>query len=87
MDQFLWGLAFCFVYVDDILIFRPDLLSHVDHIRKVFELCRLHGLTIGLPKGKFAVSEVEFLDHNLNSSGCRSLIKHTSTIMEVSWHG
>ena len=50
------------------------------HLREVLELCCLHGLTIGLPKCGFEVSEVEFLGHNLTSTGCRPLIKHTSAI-------
>ena len=33
MDQVLGDLPFCFVYVDDILIFSKDLSSHVDHLR------------------------------------------------------
>ena len=47
MDQVLGGLPYCFVYVDDILVFSPDLSSQVVHPREVFELCRLHGLTVG----------------------------------------
>ncbi len=66
---------YCFVYVDDILVFSPDLSSHVIHLREVLELCRLHGLTVGLPKCVFAVSEIEFLGHNLTSSGCQPLSK------------
>ena len=75
MDQVLGDLPFCFVYVDNILIFSPDISSHVDHLCEVFELCHLHGLTIGLLKCKF-------LGHNLNSSRCRPLVKHTSAIRE-----
>ena len=75
MDQVLGDLLFCFVYVNNILIFSPDISSHVDHLREVFELCRLHSLTIGLPKCKF-------LGHNLNSSRCHPLVKHTSAIRE-----
>ena len=82
MDQVLGGLPYCFVYVDDILVFSPDLSSHVVHLREVLELCRLHGLTVGLPKCVFAVSEIEFLGHNLTSSGCKPLSKHTSAIKE-----
>ncbi len=66
MDQVLEGFPFCFENVDDILIFSPDLASDRDHLWEVFKLCHLHGLTIGLLKCKFAVSEVEFLGHNLN---------------------
>ncbi len=61
MDQILGDLPFCFVYVDDILVFSKDLSSHVQHLRDVLLLCREHGLTIGLPKCQFAVSEIEFL--------------------------
>ena len=78
--RFLEGLPYCFVYVDDILVFSPDLTLHMVHLREVLELCCLHGLTIGLPKCGFEVSEVEFLGHNLTSTGCRPLIKHTSAI-------
>ena len=78
--RFLEGLPYCFVYVDDILVFSPDLTFHMVHLREVLELCCLHGLTIGLSKCDFAVSEVEILGHNLTSTGCRPLIKHTSAI-------
>ena len=39
MDQVLGDLLFCFVYVDNILIFSRDLSSNVDRLRKVFRLC------------------------------------------------
>ena len=38
MDQILGDLPFCFVYVDDILIFSPDQDTHVQHLRQVLEL-------------------------------------------------
>ena len=42
MDQILGDLPFCFVYVDDILIFSPDEDTHKQNLRQVFELLRLH---------------------------------------------
>ena len=80
MDQILGDLPFCFVYVDYILIFSPDLDTHVHNLRQIFELLCLHGLTIGLPKYVFAIPELEFLGHQLSSSGCSPLDKNTSTI-------
>ena len=62
MDQILGNLPYCFVYIDDILVFSPNLSSHVQHLHDVLELCRVHGLTIGLGKCEFAVPETEFLD-------------------------
>ena len=57
MDQILGNLPYCFVYIDDIRIFSPDLTSYVQHLCDILELCRAHGLTIGLGKCKFAVPE------------------------------
>ena len=39
-DQIFQGLRYCFVYVDDVLIFSPDLVSHLEHVRTVFDLLR-----------------------------------------------
>ena len=55
MNQILGDLPFCFNYVVDILIYSPDLPTHVHHLRKVLKLLRLHGLTIVLPKCVFAI--------------------------------
>ena len=80
IDLVLGELPFCFVYVDDILIFSKDLSSHVDNLWEVFYLCRKHGLTIGLPKCEFDGSKIEFLGHLLSASGCSSLMKYSAAI-------
>ena len=80
MDQILGDLSFCFVYLDDILTFSPDDNTHVQNLPQVFELLRLHGLHISLPKCVFAVSKLEFLGHNLFNSGYSPLDKHTYAI-------
>ena len=82
MDQILDNLPDCFVHIDDILIFSPDLTYHVQHLHDVLELCRAHGLTIGLGKCKFAKPETEFLGHRLSSTGLHPLPKHKSAIQD-----
>ena len=82
MDQILGNLPYCFVYIDDILVFSPNLTSHVQHLRDVLELCHVHGLRIGLGKCEFAVSKTEFLGHCLPSSGLHPLQKQTSAIQD-----
>ena len=37
MDQIL-NLPYLFVYIDDILVFSPDLTSHVQHLRNIPDL-------------------------------------------------
>ena len=80
MNQILGDLPYCFVYVDDILVFSKDLTSHVQHLQDVLLLCREYGLTIGLLKCQFAVKEIEVLGHHLTTSGCSPLSKHSAAI-------
>ena len=80
MDQVLGDLPFCFVYMDDTLIFSKNLSLHVDHLCKVFLLYCQHGLMIGLLKCEFAVSKIEFLGHLLSDNGCLPLTKHSAAI-------
>ena len=46
MDGILRGIAFSFVYLDDILVASPDEKTHMDHLRQVFQLLDHHGLMI-----------------------------------------
>jgi len=48
MDRIFGDLPFCFVYLDDILVFSPDFTTHAAHLRDVLLLCRQHGLTVNL---------------------------------------
>ena len=77
MVQIRGNLPYCFVYIDNILVFSPDLSTHVQNLQDVLELCHAHGLTIGLSKCEFAISETEFLGHHLSSSGLLPFPKHT----------
>ena len=82
MDQILGNLPYCFVYIDDILIFSPNLTSHIHNLRDILELCCIHSLTIGLGKCENAIPETEFLGHCITSSSLHPLPKHTSTIRD-----
>ena len=46
MDMILAGLPYAIIYVDDILVFSPDLQTHVEHLRSVLDICRLHGPSV-----------------------------------------
>ena len=73
-------LPFCFVYLDDILVFSSSLPDHQLHLRRVLDLCHLQDLTINLEKYAFAASLVEYLGHSVSSSGPAPLNKHVSAI-------
>ena len=66
-----------FVYV---LIFSPDLESHLEHVRSVLDLLRFHGLSINPEKCVFAAPTVDYLGMRVSGSGCVPLVKHTEVI-------
>ena len=40
VNEVLSGLTFAFGYLDDILVFSPDMKSHLEHLRLLFERLR-----------------------------------------------
>ena len=79
MDRIFDDLPFCFVYLDDILVFSSSLADCQLHLRGVLDLC-LHGLTINLEKFFVYASQVEYLGHSVSSSGSAHLHKQVSAI-------
>ena len=48
MDRIFGDSTFCFIYLDDILVFSNSLEDHQLHLCRVLNLCGLHCLTINL---------------------------------------
>ena len=63
MDEVLRDFLykFCFVYMDDVVIFSKSLSEHIDHIRKIFKRFREVNLKIQPDKSEFLSKEVAFL--------------------------
>ena len=80
MDRIFGDLPFCFVYLDDMLVFSSSLADHQLHLRRILDLCCLHSLTINLEKCVFAASQVEYLWHSVSSFGSAPLYEHVSAI-------
>jgi RNase H-like domain found in reverse transcriptase/Reverse transcriptase (RNA-dependent DNA polymerase) len=55
----------CFVYVDDILIFGKDEISHDEAYERVFKLLKDNNLLINEEKTQYKKKEIEFLGHVL----------------------
>ncbi|KXZ44148.1 hypothetical protein GPECTOR_72g595 [Gonium pectorale] len=56
------------VYLDEILIYSPDITSHVRHLQQVFDLLRLASLKAAVKKCTFGQRRIQFLGHVLDGS-------------------
>ena len=71
MSLVLKGLNWKFVlcYIDDILVFSPNLEVHLKHLHEVFQRLRDAKLTLKPSKCQFGVDRVIFLGHILSENG------------------
>jgi RNase H-like domain found in reverse transcriptase/Reverse transcriptase (RNA-dependent DNA polymerase) len=60
---------FVLVYLDDILVYSPDLETHLAHLRLVLEQLRQNQLYAKLSKCTFCQQAVEYLGHVISSTG------------------
>ena len=57
------------VYADDILVFSPNLKTHMEDLQKVFDRLNQAGLTLKPSKCHIAVQEVKYLGHIISPTG------------------
>jgi len=65
MEQDLSGLHWktLLIYLDDVIVISPDFMTHVSHLREVFERLRGAGLKLKLSKCTLLQPEVKYLGH------------------------
>jgi hypothetical protein len=80
MDRVLAGLPFTYCYLDDLRIASPDLETHKQHLRLVFERLQQFGLVINQEKCVFAVASFEFLGHLVSAQGARPLGSYVEAV-------
>ena len=64
-----WKIAL--VYINDILIFSKNFDEHLHHLDQVFQNLRAANLKIHPGKCRFAVQEIVYLAHRINSFGIK----------------
>lgn len=74
--------VFCFVYLDDILIFSRTRSDHVDHVSKVLSKLRDHKLTASAEKCSFFSDKVLFLGFVITPKGISMDPAKLSTITD-----
>jgi hypothetical protein len=57
------------VFLDDMLVYSKDILSHVTHLREVLTLLRKHNFYLKLSKCIFAQQQLRYLSHIVSAEG------------------
>ena len=80
MTGILKDFPFAIAYLDDIIIFSRTAEEHLDHIRQVFKKLWNAYFLMKLSKCHFFVKEIQYLGHNLSTTGIRPLPSKTYAI-------
>ena len=77
VNEVLSGFTFAFGYLDDILAFIPDMISHIDHLRLLFERLRITDLKLKEVKCNFLKRHIQYLGHIVSEEGITPLLEKT----------
>ena len=61
VNEVLSGLTFAFGYLDDILVYSPDMETHLEHLRSLFEKFRKADLKLKEVKCNFLKKHIQYL--------------------------
>ena len=82
LDEVLSGLTFAFGYLDDILVYSPDMESHPEHLRLLFERLQNADLKLKEVKCNFLKKHIQYLGHIVSGEGITPLHEKLDSIQK-----
>ena len=83
VNEVLSGFTFTFGYLDDILVFSPDMKSHLEHLRLLFERLRTTDLNLKEVKCNFLKKHIQYLGHIVSGEGITPLPEKLDSIQKM----
>ena len=83
VNEVLLGLTFAFGYLDDILIFSPDMETHLKHLRILFERLRSADLKLKEVKCNFLKKHIQYLGHIISGEGITPVQEKLESIQNM----
>ena len=78
------GLPFAFGYLDDVLIHSPDIESHLQHMRTLFQRLREADLKLKDNKCNYFKTHVQYLGHLVSGKGIKPLPEKLESVKKMS---
>ena len=69
VNKLLAELPFTFGYLDDVLVYSPDVKTHLEHLGKVFQRLREADLRLKMEKCNFLKVHIQYLGHLISGEG------------------
>ena len=83
VNQVLEGINFAFGYLDDILIFSPNMEQHLVHVRVLFERLRVADLKLTKRKCSFLKAHVQYLGHYISGQGLEPVPEKLEALVKM----
>ena len=83
VNEVLSGLTFAFAYLDDILVYSPDMEIHLEHLRKLFIKLREADLKLKEVKCNFLKKHIQYLGHIVLGKGITPMPEKLVCIKEM----
>ena len=83
VNEVLSGLTFAFGYLDDILVFSPDMETHLKHLRTLFKRLRSADLKLKEVKCNFLKKHIQYLGHIISGEGIALVQEKLESIQKM----
>ena len=83
IGEVLKGLSFIFGYLDDILIYSPDMDTHLKHMRIIFQRLREAKLKLKESKCSFLKAHLQYLGHLISGEGIETVPEKLESMQEM----
>ena len=83
VNEVLSGFTFAFEYLDDILVFSTDMISHLEHLGLQFERLRTPDLKLKEVKCNFLKRHIQYLGHIVLGKGITPLPEKLDSIQKM----
>ena len=71
------------IYQDDLTVFSKDGITHISHLKQVFDRCREFGISLNPAKSIFGVTEGKLLGHIISKDGIKIDPERVEAIQKI----
>ena len=83
INKVLAPFDFAFGYLDDILIYSPDVETHLKHLELIFQRLREVDLKLKMEKCSFLNKHIQYLGHIVSGDGIKPVPEKLSSIQQM----